>query len=102
MAKRYVNDKGFLILELTKADCQKVGFGNVCDGTCAVKNNCIPRVFTDEEPRYYIACINSLMCKNCLDAFLATQPYYDDDDSLDYEDKHYTPIAQKFGLIYGE
>lgn len=99
MAKKFTNDKDFLIIEMTKEDCQKVGFGNVCDGLCGDIEHFAPRTFDDNENRYYIACLNHLMCKSCLDTFLATQTHYDDDESLDFEERHYMPIARKLGLL---
>lgn len=89
MAKKYNNNKGFLVIEMSipeaTIDCN---FGIVCD-------NC-NELLVGEESVYYFAALNRLFCKECTDDIIANQKRYKDD--ILYEIKHYNYYAEKLNL----
>lgn len=102
MAKKYNNDKGFLVIEMSYDEAKDVcGFGVtykdketgivvdhklICD-TCntEVKDNI-----------YYIAAINRALCKECCDDFISNVDRYKED--IPYEKRHYNYYAEKLNL----
>lgn len=89
MAKKYDNDKGFLIIEMSFDEATvNCGFGIICD-------NC-NGLLVDEETVYYFAALNRLFCKECTDDIIANQDRYDED--IPYEVKHYNYYAKKLNL----
>ena len=102
MAKKYNNDKDFLVIEMSYEEARDIcGFGIdfvdketglvydhklVCD-TC---NNSV----TDNV--YYVAAINRALCKECCDDIINNQDRYDED--IPYEVRHYNFYAEKLNL----
>ena len=102
MAKRYDNDKGFLVIEMSYEEARDIcGFGitYVSEDTgliydhkllCDTCNNSI----TDNV--YYVAAINRVLCKECCDDIIANQKRYKED--IPYEKRHYNYYAEGFNL----
>lgn len=89
MAKKYNNDKGFLIIEMSIPEAiVNCNFGMVCD-------NC-NELLVDEESVYYFAALNRLFCKECTDDIIANQERYEED--IPYEVRHYNYYAKKLNL----
>lgn len=94
MAKKYDNNKGFLIIQLELLDAALLcGISNRCDNC----NNEID-VFAEEDycDIYYVAVINRAICKECLDDFIKNYDRCEED--IPYEIKHYNYYAKKLGL----
>lgn len=89
MAKKYNNDKGFLVIEMSISEATiNCNFGTVCD-------NC-NGLLTDEEEVYYFAVLNRLFCKECTDDIIVNQKRYKED--IPYEKSHYNYYAEKLNL----
>ncbi len=102
MAKKYNNDKGFLVIEMSYEEASNnCGFGIdfvdketgllydhkiVCD-TC---NNSV----TDNV--YYVAVINRALCKECCDDFIENIDRSPED--IPYEKRHYNYYAKELNL----
>ena len=59
-------------------------------GTC--NNEC------SSEDIYYVACLNEVMCKDCIDDFVNNSTHYDDIESLEYEVQHFNFIADRLRI----
>ena len=102
MAKKYDNNKGFLVIEMSYEEASNnCGFGiNFVDEetglvynhklVCDTCNNSV----TDNV--YYVAVINRALCKECCDDFISNIDRYDED--ISYEVKHYNYYAKKLNL----
>lgn len=89
MAKKYNNDKGFLIIEMSIPEATvNCNFGIICD-------NC-NELLVNEESVYYFAALNRLFCKECTDDIIANQERYEED--IPYEIRHYNYYAKKLNL----
>lgn len=98
MAKKYDNDKGFLIIEMTYDEATILcNFGiEVSDENyIVVCDNCNNR-FDKEDNIYYFAALNRAMCKECCDDIVTNQERYEDD--IKYEVAHYNFYANKLNL----
>lgn len=98
MAKIYSNDKNFLIIQMNGAEATKINFGIEVTGClnmvlCGSCNNQI-----EHKDIYYVAGVNEVFCKDCLDDFINGMNHYIDDDSLRYEINHFNYIAKKLGM----
>ena len=47
---------------------------------------------------FYVACINEVLCENCITDYVKNMSHYTDDDSLKYEINHFNIVAQKLGM----
>lgn len=81
MAKKFKNEKGFLIIEMDKDEAKSIGFG-LSEGCVCMHCNSIIK-----DKIYYIAALNDVMDKECLDAWLAWATRYEED--IPYEQKYY-------------
>jgi hypothetical protein len=102
MAKKYDNDKGFLVIEMNYEEARDIcGFGityvNEDTGVvydhkllCYTCNNSI----TDNV--YYVAAINHALCKECCDDFIKNIDRHPED--IPYEKRHYNYYAEKLNL----
>jgi hypothetical protein len=98
MAKKYNNDKDFLIIEMTYDEATIIcNFGSQIneDSYFVVCDNCNIR-FDDGDKIYYFAVLNRAMCKECCDDIIANQERYKED--IPYEIKHYNYYAKKLNL----
>lgn len=119
MARNYPNEKGFLIIEGSLTEfVNKCGFGIgnglvVCDKCNTILKKDIQQkgIFgKDDKPiyyktidnskYYYVAVLNMLFCKDCVEHFIANSIHYDEDRS--YEIRHYETIARQLGLLEQE
>lgn len=93
MAKRYDNDKGFLIIQLDPLEAMVNRIGDRCD-------NCNNTIDPFEEDGfgdiYYIAAINRAVCKRCCDDFIKNMNRNSED--IPYEKRHYNYYADKLNL----
>ena len=102
MAKRYKNDKDFLIIEMSyKEASQLYGFGtNIIDEeTGLVVEHMIQcDICTDKITGniYYVAAINSALCKECCDDFIKGYDKNPKDEV--YEKRHYNYYAKQLNL----
>lgn len=97
MAKKYENNKGFLIIEMSyKEAANKCNFGiDVGKGKAIVCDTC-NELFPIEDNIYYVACINRALCKECCDDFIDNIDRYKED--IPYEKRHYNYYAKKLKL----
>ena len=98
MAKKYDNNKGFLIIEMSYNEAKDIcNFGCVTSKTerIIVCDNCNNK-FNSNDKIYYFACLNRAFCKECCDDIIANQDRYDED--IPYEVRHYNRYAKKLNL----
>lgn len=97
MAKLYNNNKNFLIIEMTKEEASSLGFGITVPGDLnfIICGSCNDEI---KEEIYYIAGINEVFCKECLEDYIKGMNHCVDYDSLRYEVNHFNVIAQKLGM----
>lgn len=119
MARSYPNEKGFLIIEGSLTEfVNKCGFGIgkglvVCDNCNTILKKDIQQkgIFgKDDKPiyyktidnskYYYVAVLNMLFCKDCVEHFIANSPKYDEDKG--YELRNYERVARQLGLLEQE
>jgi hypothetical protein len=98
MAKVYTNDKNFLIIEMNGAEASGLGFGVEIPGclNAIICGGCNSQI--EHKDIYYIAGINEVMCKDCVEDYVKNMSHYTDIDSLKYEINHFNIIAQKLGM----
>ncbi len=98
MAKVYTNDKNFLVIEINGAEASGLGFGIEVTGclNAIICGGCNSQI--EHKDIYYIAGINEVMCKDCVDDYIKNMSHYTDIDSLKYETNHFNIIAQKLGM----
>ena len=93
MAEIVKNDKNFLIIKLNGEEANKLNFGMLP----GLKDNIIIcgscNVICDESELYYIAGINEVLCKDCMEDFVKNMNHYTDNNSLRYEIKHFNYFA---------
>lgn len=98
MAKKYDNDKGFLVIEMSYNEAKDIcNFGCVTGETerIIVCDNCNDK-FDSNDKIYYFACLNRAFCKECTDDIIANQERYKED--IPYEKRHYNYYAEKLNL----
>ena len=119
MVREYPNEKGFLIIEASLTELvNKCGFGIgnglvVCDKCNTILKKDIQQkgIFgendkpiyyktIDNSKYYYVAVLNMLFCKDCVEHFIANSPKYDEDAG--YELRHYERVARQLGLLEQE
>ena len=98
MAKLYKNDKNFLIIEMDGTEASGLGFGVEVTGclnviVCGTCNTSI-----EHKKIFYVACINEVLCEDCIEDYTKNMSHYTDDDSLKYEINHFNIIAEKLGM----
>ena len=98
MAKLYKNDKNFLIIEMDGAEASDLGFGIETTGClnvilCGTCNTSI-----EHKKIFYVACINEVLCEDCIEDYTKNMSHYTDDNSLKYEINHFNVISQKLGM----
>ena len=98
MAKVYKNDKNFLIIEMNGAEASNLGFGVEVTGclNVIVCGSCNASI--EHKKIFYVACINEVLCENCITDYIKNMSHYTDDDSLKYEINHFNIIAKKLGM----
>ena len=91
MARKYENSKNIAIIEMDLKEALDIGFGPICD-------NCNDVFMNNGSNRYYIASMNKLFCKECVDEWLArpTTRHYEGDNH--YEKVHYNYYAEKLNI----
>ena len=98
MAKLYKNDKNFLIIEMNGAEASSLGFGHEITGclNSIVCGSCNTTI--EHKKIFYVAGINEVLCKDCVEDYTKNMNHFIDDDSLKYEINHFNIIAQKLGM----
>ena len=98
MAKVYKNDKNFLIIEMDGAEASGLGFGIEVTGclNIIVCGSCNTSI--EHKKIFYVACINEVLCENCITDYVKNMSHYTDDDSIKYEINHFNIVAQKLGM----
>ena len=98
MAKVYKNDKNFLIIEMDGAEASGLGFGIEVTGclNIIVCGSCNTSI--EHKKIFYVACINEVLCENCITDYVKNMSQYTDDDSIKYEINHFNIVAQKLGM----
>lgn len=91
MAKKFENEKGFLIIQMSTCEASKLGWGTEYGEFLCATCNCLlgPDV-------YYVAVLNDTMCEECLEEFLDENNRYEED--IHYETQMYEYYAKKLGL----
>ena len=75
--KEFLNDKGFLVLEVSRERMiQRLGCQGICD-TCL----CIPEI------GYYVAVLNMWLCKDCFNEWYSDAERFKEDIYI--EEKNY-------------
>ena len=94
----YNNYNDFLVIEMNGHEASSLHFGFEIPGdlNIIVCGACNAEI--QKENVYYVACINEVMCKNCVDDFIKNTTHYSDEDSLRYEVNHFNVIAKKLGI----
>ena len=98
MAEVYNNDKRHLVIKMNNIEATKLGFGVQITG---LNNMCICGSCNEEckpEEIYYIAGINEVMCKDCVDDYIKNMNHCNDKDSIIYEISHFNNVALKLGM----
>lgn len=98
MASIYKNQRGHLIIQLNVHEATDLNIGieipglnNLClCDTC--NNECKP------EDIYYIAGINEIMCKDCVEDYVDNMNHFNDDNSIQYEINHFNAVAKKLNM----
>ena len=98
MAKVYKNDKNFLIIEMNGTEASGLGFGIEVTGclNVIVCGSCNTSI--EHKKIFYVACINEVLCEDCITDYVKNMSHYTDDDSLKYEINHFNIIAEKLGM----
>lgn len=98
MAKLYKNDKNFLIIEMNGAEASNLGFGTEVTGclNAIVCGSCNASI--EHKKIFYVACINEVLCEDCIEDYTKNMSHYTDIDSLKYEINHFNIISQKLGM----
>lgn len=91
MARRFENEKGFLIIEMSPEEAKSLNFGLLEGCVCMHCNS----ICTDNV--YYVSALNDTMCKKCLKEWLRGATRYSDD--IPYEIDHYIYYSKKLGLV---
>ena len=102
MAKKYENDKGFLIIEMDYNEAKdKCDFGiDILDKDTGLVDRHI--ILCDscndimKDNIYYVAVINRALCKECCDDFISGVDRYEED--IPYEVRHYNYYVEKLNL----
>lgn len=98
MAKKYDNDKDFLIIEMSYDEAK-----DICNFGCSIDenshiivcDNCNNK-FDKKDKIYYFAALNRAFCQECTDDIIANQERYEED--IPYEIKHYNYYAKLLNL----
>ena len=98
MAKVYKNDKNFLIIEMDGTEASGLGFGMEVTGclNVIVCGSCNTSI--EHKKIFYVACINEVLCEDCITDYVKNMSHYTDDDSLKYEINHFNIIASKLSM----
>lgn len=98
MAKLYKNDKNFLIIEMNGEEASDLGFGHEVTGclNAIVCGTCNASI--EHKKIFYVACINEVLCEDCIEDYTKNMSHYTDDDSIRYEINHFNIIAEKLGM----
>lgn len=86
MAKQFQNEKGFMIIEMSPKEAKSIGFGLPEGCVCMHCNKII------EDKIYYIAALNDVMDKKCLDDWYEDAIRYKED--ISYELRYFDRIMQ--------
>lgn len=81
------NEKGFLVIEITRAEMVNKLAQYGCIGVC---DSCM----TAPEVGYYIAVLNQWFCKECFDSWYERAVRYKED--IPYEEKNYEVYKRLF------
>lgn len=98
MAEVITNNKNFLIIKMNEKEATKCNFGMLPgkeENNIIICGSC--NIILDEE-LYYIAGINEVLCKDCMEDFVKNMNHYTDDNSLRYEIKHFNYYAAILNL----
>jgi hypothetical protein len=79
MATIVNNDKNFLIVRVTSDSKDYVEYCESCN--------------SKSDSLYYISCLNSFLCEDCMNDFVKCMNHYTDYNSLIYEIKHFNHYA---------
>lgn len=98
MAKVYKNDKNFLVIQMNGEEASGIDFGYHIPGQlneilCASCNKEI-----QQEEIFYVACINDVMCQDCVEDAVKNMTHYTDAPDLQYEIRHFNVIAEKLNI----
>ena len=98
MAKIYKNNKNFLIIEMNGEEASDLGFGHEVTGclNAIVCGTCNASI--EHKKIFYVACINEVLCEDCIEDYIKNMSHYTDIDSLKYEINHFNIVAQKLGM----
>lgn len=86
MAKIVENSKGFKVIELTKEEGTKMGWGSLCCNCNRTINGNL----------FYICGLNDVMDKKCFEQWLKNAKFYPED--VYYENKSFERVKEKLGL----
>ena len=96
MAKKYDNDKGFLVIEMSIREAAFIcNFG-------VITSNGIPVIIDDNTNEviqgniYYVAALNHVFSKESYEDWYENATRYKED--IPYEEKHFNYYAEKLGI----
>lgn len=84
MATIVNNDKNFLIIRVTSDSKDYVEYCESCN--------------SKSDSLYYIACLNSFLCEDCMNDFVKCMNHYTNKTSLDYEISHFNEACKKYNI----
>lgn len=87
MAKKFENEKGFFIIEMNRIEAKRIGFGYDDEGNCLC-STCNKPI---DGAIYYVACLNEVMDKECVEEYIKNNKHYIEDAK--YEEMNYVFIA---------
>ena len=96
MTKKYDNDKGFLVIEMS---IREAAF--TCNFGYIIPNG-IPVIIDDNTNEvirgnvYYVAVLNRVFCKESYEDWYENATRYKED--IPYEEKHFNYYAEKLGI----
>lgn len=73
MAKIIESSKNFKVIEVSLIDMIKIGSFGICD-------HCNGKLFNDG---YYVAVLNSILCKECYEEWHKNAKYYTEDKQIE-------------------
>lgn len=90
MPELYYNKNNFKIIKLTCLERDILEFGNIC-GSCNTE-------ISDKDDAYYVAVLNELFCKDCVDDIIKGLPPVSNKEDKVFEERHYNYVMQELDI----
>lgn len=101
MAKKAINDKGFLVIEMSDIEALlECGFGYHCDVYSELICDTCNKLLNDEKRVFYVAVLNEVLCEDCYIDWVANATRYK--EYIDFETEIYNKYAAILNLDINE